>query len=364
MGSTRDGCCLAPPREPSERVAVGHLDRRADGYFHLGDLTLRAAAGDGALADCASVGAGAVQVAAQGAAREGGAAAGGGELWRHVRRVPLLRGAGRAGRGECPLSASGLEVERQVVAEEARAGGAVVLRLRLSNRGSGPIKVASLGLAMPFDQDFVGRTLPQVAASCSFVEPFLGLGGGYVQVTRATGRGPVLLLLPEAGTVLEAWRPYRHEDLMRLDFMYENTHELMLHTAGHAAREWRSASPWNTPSEATLPPGGEATYGLRLVLSPSLEAVEATLLAAGRPVCPSSRSLVGALPEPPLGDAPCRGASSRLATARPRPALRPRFGQHRVPRPRPPPRALHEPSMHFPAGQPRAPRPHPPPRRS
>ena len=97
------------------------------------------------------------------------------ELWRHVRRVPLLRGAGRAGRGECPLSASGLEVERQVVAEEARAGGAVVLRLRLSNRGSEPIKVASLGLAMPFDQDFVGRTLPQVAASCSFVEPFLGL---------------------------------------------------------------------------------------------------------------------------------------------------------------------------------------------
>ncbi|EOD39504.1 hypothetical protein EMIHUDRAFT_199987 [Emiliania huxleyi CCMP1516] len=261
----------------------GHLDRRADGYFHLGDLTLRAAAGDGALADCASVGAGAVQAAAQGAAREGGAAAGSGELWRHVRRVPLLRGAGRAGRGECPLSASGLEVERQVVAEEARAGGAVVLRLRLSNRGSKPIKVASLGLAMPFDQDFVGRTLPQVAASCSFVEPFLGLGGGYVQVTRATGRGPVLLLLPEAGTVLEAWRPYRHEDLMRLDFMYENTHELMLHTAGHAAREWRSASPWNTPSEATLPPGGEATYGLRLVLSPSLEAVEATLLAAGRP---------------------------------------------------------------------------------
>ena len=78
-------------------------------------------------------------------------------------------------------------------------------------------------------QDFVGRTLSQVAHQCSFVEPFLGRGGGFVQVTRATGVGPVLLLLPLAGTEFEAWRPLRDgEDLMRLDFMCEMSHELPL----------------------------------------------------------------------------------------------------------------------------------------
>ena len=55
----------------------------------------------------------------------------------------------------------------------------------------------------------MGCTLVQVAHQCSFVEPYLGLGGGYVQVTRATGGGPVLLLLPLAGTEFEAWRPLR-----------------------------------------------------------------------------------------------------------------------------------------------------------
>jgi len=48
-----------------------------------------------------------------------------------------------------------------------------------------------------------------------------------VQVTRATGTGPVLILIPEEGTSAEAWRAYGHEDAMRLDFMYENTHELV-----------------------------------------------------------------------------------------------------------------------------------------
>jgi hypothetical protein len=37
----------------------------------------------------------------------------------------------------------------------------------------------------------------------------------------------VLLLIPEEGTAIEAWRAYGGDDAMRLDFMYENTHELV-----------------------------------------------------------------------------------------------------------------------------------------
>ena len=54
-----------------------------------------------------------------------------------------------------------------------------------------------------------------------------------------------MLLLPLAGTEFEAWRPLRnHEDAMRLDFMYEMSYELMLHTEHYATGAWRSATPW------------------------------------------------------------------------------------------------------------------------
>ena len=37
----------------------------------------------------------------------------------------------------------------------------------------------------------------------------------------------MLLLLPLEGTGVEAWRALKHDDGMRLDFMYENTYELV-----------------------------------------------------------------------------------------------------------------------------------------
>ena len=65
---------------------------------------------------------------------------------------------------------------------------------------------------MPFNQMFTGRTLSAVSAKCSFTDPYIGGGGGYVQVTRASGEGPVLLVLPEGGGGLEGWRPLKQED--------------------------------------------------------------------------------------------------------------------------------------------------------
>ena len=77
-----------------------------------------------------------------------------------------------------------------------------------SARPHAPHSTSALTLTRhPRAQDFVGRTLTQVAAACSFAEPYLGAGAGYVQVTRATGLGPVLLLIPSNGTEIEAWRP-------------------------------------------------------------------------------------------------------------------------------------------------------------
>ena len=66
--------------------------------------------------------------------------------------------------------------------------------------------------------------------------------------------------------------------------MFEASYELVLHSSSYARSAWRGATPWNPPSARTLPPGGAATYGLRLLLAPSLEQVERTLLRAGHPV--------------------------------------------------------------------------------
>lgn len=180
---------------PFVPLSAGHLDRSPDGFFHLGDLSLRGSY-NGAEAECASVGAGAVAAAAEegvgglgvGSVGVNGSRllaggllrvpSGGDMLWHHSRRVPMIKGRGKTGNGVCPLAqgpatalspggsggsvATGpLTVTRHLLAESADAGGALVLRLCLSNSGSSPVKISSLGLAMPFDQDFVGRTLPQ-----------------------------------------------------------------------------------------------------------------------------------------------------------------------------------------------------------
>ena len=253
----------------------GHLDRRPDGFHHLGDLTLRVGGAGGANeVTCSSVYGGAVAAAAAAGGGGGAFARGGGGgafEWTHTRAVPLS--------GRCPVT-----VERQWAAETAEAGGALRMTITVRNGGAAPLTLSALGLSMPFDQDFVGRTLTQVAHQCSFVEPYLGAGGGYVQVTAATGDGPALLLVPLPGTELEAWRPLRHEDKMRLDFMYEMTYELVLHSASYAKRDWRAAAPWNTPTSAEIPAGGSATYGLRILVAPSVRRVEHTLLAAGVPL--------------------------------------------------------------------------------
>ena len=44
-----------------------------------------------------------------------------------------------------------------------------------------------------------GLSLEQMAARCSFTDFHLGQQHGWASVTRMTGRGPVLLVLPENG---------------------------------------------------------------------------------------------------------------------------------------------------------------------
>jgi len=163
----------------------------------------------------------------------------------------------------------------------------------ITNVHSAEVTVGGFGVSMPFNQMFTGRSLPDVSARCSFTEPYVGGGAGYVQVTRASGEGPVLLVLLEApgGGGLEAWRPLQGGDRANYDWMHEMLYEALFHSKAHQDDEWKprgtpptAAQPWLPPTEVTLPPGATRTYRARFRLAPNVEAVTAALLAAGRPV--------------------------------------------------------------------------------
>ena len=70
------------------------------------------------------------------------------------------------------------------------------------------------------------------------MEGYPGGAFGYVQVTRASGKGPVLLILPLPGTSFEAWRPLRGEDRSELGFGFEGHHEMLVHSRAWAENEW------------------------------------------------------------------------------------------------------------------------------
>ena len=80
-------------------------------------------------------------------------------------------------------SHSALKVHRTIRSSGAEATVAITL----TNTGAATLEIGSLGLSIPMNQMFSGRTLPQVARRCSFTEVYLGGDAGYVQV-RERGR--------------------------------------------------------------------------------------------------------------------------------------------------------------------------------
>ena len=81
------------------------------------------------------------------------------------------------------------------------AGHRLVLHFELTNTSNSPVTVGGLGFPVVFNnmiQNFVtnkARTLPEAHETCSFFDPYLGAEGGYLQVTRLSGAGPVFLVV-------------------------------------------------------------------------------------------------------------------------------------------------------------------------
>ncbi len=184
--------------------------------------------------------------------------------------------------------------------------GALVLRFEISNRTSEPVQVGALGLPMVFNNVLTGRSLDQAHAVCSFSDPYIGADAGYLQVTRLSGHGPALLVLPDGRTPFEAYNPIAQAprgnqggtrggsaplampriftDPTPRSNTFEGFFDWMVHSRAWAENEWKNAAPWNPPTMQALAPGESRTYGLRFVLSTGIREIESTLASAGRPV--------------------------------------------------------------------------------
>ncbi|WP_200919867.1 DUF5695 domain-containing protein [Duganella sp. Leaf126] len=251
---------LDPVSEPAFDFVPGarSAERQFDGYAHIGDLNLRLRSGaEPAWRDYASS-----------------------RSRRPIRALP----AGGATLAAADITATmgdglPLRIERRWLDQD----GVLVLRFTLINPTAAPIEIGGLGMPMVFDNIITDRTLEQAHASASFVDPYIGRDAGYLQVTRLNGKGPALLVLPDARTPLEAWRPL--DDRSPRAQTAEGFYDWTVASKAYAEQDWKNAGEqWNTPTSITLAPGARREIGVRFTLAPAIRAIESTLIAQRRPV--------------------------------------------------------------------------------
>ncbi|HEX5107019.1 MAG TPA: DUF5695 domain-containing protein [Vicinamibacterales bacterium] len=244
--------------------------RRGDRFNHLGDITLRVKQGNGAWIDLASSD-----------ARKPVAA---------LASVPMPAGAKLLAAADLTPTlpeASPVQVTRSW---QIDASGHLVLHFDLQNRTASPVTIGGLGFPVVFNnmiQNFTtnrARTLPEAHEVCSFFDPYVGLDAGYLQVTRLSGAGPALVVVPEPGTrtPFEAFRPLN--DASRRGQTFEGAFEWTVASQGYAENEWKNVRQWNPPSSVVLKPGEARAFGLRFLLAGEIRHIERTLAANDRPV--------------------------------------------------------------------------------
>jgi hypothetical protein len=248
-------------------------ERSGDGYNHVGDVHLRLRVAGGGWQDYSSS--------------------------RRRRPIRVLPARGDVvARADITASMGDgfpLTVERSWL----RQNGRPAMRITLANPGPRPVEVGALGLPMVFDNIISGRSLEQAHAQASFVDPYIGQDAGYLQVTRLNGKGPALLVMPEARTPLEEYRILREARRQRAGDIFtdrspreqtsEGFYDWMVASAAMAGEApnpvaGRAGAPWNPRTGFTLAPGEQRTIGIRFAAAPSIRAIEPTLAAAGRPL--------------------------------------------------------------------------------
>jgi Family of unknown function (DUF5695) len=246
------------------------MARSAEGFFHLGDITLRLRRDDSS-------------------------------SWANystaLSRSPVkaLPASGNTLASADLSPALPNDIPLKIVRTWAEEDGKLVLRFGLTNRSSKRVEIGGLGIPMIFNNVLNDRTLEQAHAICSFYDPYIGEDAGYLQVTRLNGHGPALLVVPDGKTPFEAYNPILDKknsfgaapifvDPTPRGITFEGFYEWLVHSRAYAENEWRGAQEWNPPTSLTLKPGESRTYGVKFLLSDSIRHIEKTLAENHRPV--------------------------------------------------------------------------------
>jgi Family of unknown function (DUF5695) len=245
--------------------------RSDDGYFHLGDLTLRLRFGSS------------------------------GE-WKNYSTAEARKPVIALPASQDVLIAADLapslpaDIPLQITRTWMLDRGKLVLRFTLKNKTAEAVQIGAFGIPMIFNNVLNDRSLEEAHAKCSFYDPYIGEDAGYLQVTRLNGHGPALLVVPDSKTPFEAYNPIldraRGRGQMIAIFTdptprgvtFEGFYQWMVHSQAYAGTEWKKAQPWNSPTSLTLAPGESKTYGLRFLRSDSIREIEKTLAGNNRPV--------------------------------------------------------------------------------
>lgn len=165
--------------------------------------------------------------------------------------------------------------------------GDFALQFNLKNTASKPIEIGSLGFPIEFNNIFTNRTATETTEKCVFVDPYIGLNAGYLQVTRLTGQGPNLAITPlNRDSKFEAWEflsePY--DDFLGYQVQtYEGNYAWQVFTKSLAEIAWSDAGPWNVPTSTMLDPGESMTVGLQFAVVRQVQDIE-TVVAKRQPV--------------------------------------------------------------------------------
>lgn len=244
--------------------------RQANHFNHLGDITLRLREGNGEWKDYASS-----DDRKPVSKTDAGADGKFGKVLSASDMTPTLA-------ADCPL-----QVTRSWLVDST---GRLVLHFDIKNKSNGPVTIGGLGFPVVFNnmiQNFVtnrARTLPQAHEICSFADPYVGQDSGYLQVTRLSGAGPALLVVPEndTKTPFEAYRPL--DDASPKGQTFEGAFDWTVRSEGYEEKEWKGVKQWNPPTEETLQPGQTISHGIRFLVSDTIRDIEKTLAENKRPV--------------------------------------------------------------------------------
>ncbi|MGH9530570.1 MAG: DUF5695 domain-containing protein, partial [Terriglobales bacterium] len=173
--------------------------------------------------------------------------------------------------------------------------GQLALRFEIKNKVNKPVEIGALGIPMIFNNVLNNRSLEEAHAKCSFYDPYIGEDAGYLQVTRLSGDGPALLVVPDGKTPFEAYNPILDRkgfwgaapiftDPTPRGITFEGFYEWMVLSKAYAENEWKNVQEWNPSTSLTLAPGQSKTYGVKFIVSTSIRNIEKTLAQNRRPV--------------------------------------------------------------------------------